>query len=414
MPDKISPNVVLDALQSAGVDFAAGVPCSILTGLTNLFHENNAIEHVGATHEGEALAIASGAWLSGRNPVVYLQNSGLGNLVNPLTSLTNLFRVPCLLIVTWRGMPDRNDEPQHQKMGEVTLPMLELLELDYAICPVETDALCATVARLVASAHRNRRPSVLVVPAGSIHSSTARCVVPKVRPVAARPIRLANSAPRPTRRAAMHSVVESCTDSTAFVATTGKTGRELFDLGDSEQNFYMVGAMGHASALALGIAKKTERRVVIFDGDGAALMKLGNLATIGAIGGSNLLHFVLDNGVHDSTGGQPTVSSMVDFAEVALACGYSQAFECDSIETLMACLSSIGPNAGPALVHMHIAPGSTQNLGRPTLAPDQVGDRFRRFLAKPVCSAVSSLQQAEPENRQAPQPQPAQALTEPL
>ncbi len=170
-------------------------------------------------------------------------------------------------------------------------------------------------------------------------------------------------------------------DEVPVIVTTGKTGRELFTLADREQHIYQVGSMGCASPMGLGVALTTGRRTVVLDGDGAALMKLGSLATIGAYQPAGLVHVLLDNGVHDSTGGQATVSPYVDFAAVALACGYRRAFVCDSATGFAEAFALALAADGPVLVHARILPGSLEKLGRPTIAPHEVAQRFRGFLA---------------------------------
>ena len=183
-----------------------------------------------------------------------------------------------------------------------------------------------------------------------------------------------------TRYQTIECVLETVSDETAIIATTGKCGRELFTIADRPQHLYQVGSMGGASGMGLGVALNTEKPVVMLDGDGALLMKMGSLATIGAYAPKNMLHIVLDNGVHDSTGGQATVSPHVDFAAVALACGYRRAATCDSIEGFQIALSSALLQDGPTLIHAKIQPGSLAELGRPTVKPADVARRFRDFV----------------------------------
>ncbi len=191
----------------------------------------------------------------------------------------------------------------------------------------------------------------------------------------------------PTRHAVLERLLAAAPDSAAIVASTGKCGRELFTLADRAQHLYQVGSMGCASPMGLGVALNTSRPVVVLDGDGAALMKLGAMATIGAEGPNNLLHIILDNGVHDSTGGQPTVSSSVDFAGIALSCGYAGAALADHPDGFEAALAAALANPGPQLIHVRIRPGSMKGLGRPTLSPRDVADRFKTFLADAQGSA---------------------------
>ena len=191
---------------------------------------------------------------------------------------------------------------------------------------------------------------------------------------------LVRGSARPSRAEVLERVLAAVPDAAAVVATTGKCGRELFTLADRPQHLYQVGSMGCASAMGLGVALHSRRPVVVLDGDGAALMKLGSLATIGAQGPPNLVHVVLDNGVHDSTGGQPTVSPSVDFAEVALACGYASGATCDDLPGFEAAFRAALAEPGPHLVHARIRPGSMAGLGRPTVHPSEVARRFQRFV----------------------------------
>jgi phosphonopyruvate decarboxylase len=203
---------------------------------------------------------------------------------------------------------------------------------------------------------------------------------PTIRPPGER-VELREHGTPASRYAALERVLAAVSDRTAIIATTGKTGRELFTLADREQHLYQVGSMGCASGMGLGVALNTDRPVLVLDGDGAALMKLGTLATIGAYAPKNLVHVVLDNGVHDSTGGQATVSPHVDFAAVAVASGYRVGFACDGLAGLDRALKDAAAVPGPVLIHIRIAPGSLEKLGRPTVAPHEVARRFQRFLA---------------------------------
>jgi phosphonopyruvate decarboxylase len=195
---------------------------------------------------------------------------------------------------------------------------------------------------------------------------------------------------RPARIAVLERVLALVPEAAGIVATTGKTGRELFTLADRKQHLYLVGSMGCASGLALGIALNSRRKIIVLDGDGAALMKLGTLATIGAYAPDNLIHVILDNGVHDSTGGQATVSPVVDFVDAALACGYARAYCCDSLDGFdRAFQGAVDDAAGPALIHIRIRPGSIEKLGRPTVSPYDVARRFKAFLAEGESSTAA-------------------------
>ena len=318
------------AAGQAGFDFYTGVPCSFLTPLINRVASDPTRTYVAAASEGEAVAIAAGAWLAGRRTIVMCQNSGLGNAVNPLTSLNTPFRIPTLLVVTWRGQPGLEDEPQHELMGRITHTLLSTMELEHRAFPDSPDALPAALAAAQDAMARTGLPFALVMRKGSLSDEdlaepTRARAAPGVR------IDLSAAAARPARVAILEQVLAMLADDVPVVVSTGKAGRELFTIQDREQHLYQVGSMGCAAPMGLGIALTTGRRTVVLDGDGAALMKLGGMATIGAYRPPGLLHVLLDNGVHDSTGGQATVSATVDFAAVALACGYAHAFVCDSV-----------------------------------------------------------------------------------
>jgi phosphonopyruvate decarboxylase len=372
----------------AGFDFYTGVPCSFLTPLINGALSAPGLAYVGAASEGEAVAIAAGAWLAGRQTVVMCQNSGLGNAVNPLTSLNEPFRIPTLLIVTWRGEPGIGDEPQHALMGRITQDLLAVIGVPHAPFPAAREALAPAFAEATGGMRSTGLPFAFVMRKGDVAEEGLR---PTDRPLPA-PGRRADfptsAAGRPARAAALERFLQLVPDNGAVIATTGKCGRELFTLADRPQHLYQVGSMGGASGMALGVALNTRVPVFVLDGDGAALMKLGTFATIGACAPRNLVHILLDNGVHDSTGGQPTVSASVDFAAVALACGYAYAAACASLDGFEAALREAMGRPGPALIHLRIAPGSMAKLGRPTVSPPEVARRFRAFLADAAGAAA--------------------------
>jgi phosphonopyruvate decarboxylase len=369
----------IDAARDRGFAFYTGVPCSFLTPLINGVIGAKGLDYVGAASEGEAVAIASGAWLAGRQTVVMCQNSGLGNMVNPLTSLNAPFRIPTLLIVTWRGEPGLKDEPQHDVMGEVTDDLLDVIRIDHAGFPDDAREIAPVLARAVAAMAEREMPFAFVMRKGSVRDTPLDQPPASAKPPGRRNDHVAGGA-RPSRIAVLERMLGGVPDSAAIVATTGKTGRELFTLADRPQHLYQVGSMGCASGMGLGVALNSKRKVVVVDGDGAALMKLGSLATIGAYAPGNLVHLLLDNGVHDSTGGQATVSPHVDFAAIALACSYRQATSCDSLAGFDTALREALAAEGPSFVHMRIAPGSLEKLGRPTIPPHEVARRFRTFV----------------------------------
>ncbi len=362
-----------------GFNFYTGVPCSFLKPLINRTISRADTDYVGATSEGEAVGIASGAWLAGCKTVVMCQNSGLGNMVNPLTSLNHPFRIPTLLIVTWRGEPGLKDEPQHEIMGEITHALLGTMRIPHRPFPKTVEEVAHALSAADDYMERTGLPFALVMEKNAVSPSALEDTAQSTRRAAATSDSSGQAQARPTRFDVLKLVQNRLRD-TAVVATTGKTGRELFTLGDYSNQLYQVGSMGCASAMGFGIALRTNKRVVVVDGDGAALMKLGSFATIGSYAPQNLVHLVLDNGVHDSTGGQATVSTSVAFADVASACGYSTVHTTDSLDGLGKALDRSDTLAGPHLIHVRIAAGSISDLGRPTVKPDAVARRFRYFV----------------------------------
>jgi len=377
----------LGEAERRGHSFYTGVPCSFLTPVINRAASSRTLTYVGAASEGEAVAIAAGAWLGGRGTAVLCQNSGLGNAVNPLTSLSAPFRIPTLMVVTWRGQPGLRDEPQHELMGRITQDLLSLCGVGHLPFPPTVPGIRPALDAAERAMAETGRPFAFVMEQGAVREGTLD-EVPRARGSVEDALDLAEGGERPARATLLERLLALLPDEAAVIATTGKCGRELFTLMDRDQHFYQVGSMGCASGMGLGVALTTQRPVVVLDGDGAALMKLGSLATVGAYRPAGLVHVVLDNGVHDSTGGQATSAPVVDFAAVALACGYRRAWTCDTVAGFEAAMRAVVASPGPALVHARIRPGSMGRLGRPTVAPHEVARRFRAFLGQPVSAAA--------------------------
>lgn len=376
----IEARAFLQAARARGIDLVTGVPCSLLTPLIDAAASDPKVGWVVATSEGEAAAIAAGAWFAGRLPMLMMQNSGLGNAVNPLTSLNWPFRVPTLLVVSRRGSPGVADEPQHELMGAITPDLLDILRIEHEPFPSTPEAVGPALDRAIAWMAERRLPYAFVLGKGALAPSMLAEPTPRVHRRAA-VLDAGGAGLRPTRMEAMARALAILPRETAVIATTGFCGRELFTLGDEERFLYVVGSMGGASAIGLGVALSVGRPVAVFDGDGAALMKLGNLATIGARHPRRFLHVIFDNEGHVSTGGQRTVSPSVDFAAVATACGYAFAARCDDLDGFAAAISRAAGVVGPALIHAKVRASGVEGLGRPTVSPVEVADRFRRFLA---------------------------------
>ena len=377
----IEADAFLDEAARRSIDFYTGVPCSFLTPVINRAASSQTLDYVGAASEGEAVAVAAGAWLGGRGTAVLCQNSGLGNAVNPLTSLNAPFRIPTLMVVTWRGQPGLRDEPQHELMGRITQDLLTLCGVEHRPFPSDPGAIAPALDAAARSMASRSLPFAFVMEQGSV-AEGALSEQPRTRgEVDDARVDLLENGGRPDRAALLERMLAMLPPDVAVIATTGKCGRELFTLDDRPQHLYQVGSMGCASGMALGVSVTTGRRVVVLDGDGAALMKLGTLATVGAYRPEGFVHVVMDNGVHDSTGGQATSSPAVEFADMALACGYRRAFACDSLAGWERALrAALVADDGPVLVHARMRPGSMSKLGRPTVPPHEVAQRFKAFL----------------------------------
>ena len=326
----ISADSFLQPVREAGYDFFAGVPCSFLTSIINRVISGPAYNYVGAASEGEAVAIASGAWLAGHKTVVMCQNSGLGNAVNPLTSLNFPFRIPTMMIVTWRGGPGLKDEPQHELMGKITPSLLDVIQVPHQSFPTSDNEITAFIKEADTEMARSELPYAFIMEKGSVENEKLEAQSPQPAPVG-KTAGAFEGGTAPKRMALFERMLEFLPKEAAVIATTGFTGRELYALDDREQHLYQVGSMGCASAMGLGVALNTDRPGVVLDGDGAALMKLGAMATIGAYRPKNLIHVVLDNGAYESTGSQPTVSPSVEFSNTAISCGYAKAYSCDTL-----------------------------------------------------------------------------------
>jgi phosphonopyruvate decarboxylase len=380
----IPASAFIEHLRGLGYSQYTGVPCSYLKPFINYVIDEPNLNYVGATSEGEAVGISIGAHLGGRKTVTMCQNSGLGNMVNPLSSLNFPFRIPTLLIATWRGEPGRPDEPQHVLMGQITHRLLETLRIPWLPFPTEEAQISNVMAEAEASMEEQQLPFALVMSQDSVADHELRDQPPAQRvesQVFARS--QTPSTGRMIRSDALRAILESLSGNEAIIATTGKTGRELFTLADRPNHLYVVGGMGTASAIGFGITQALPRHpVVVLDGDGAALMKLGSLATIGYYQPASLLHIVLDNEAHDSTGGQRTVSGVVRFPELAAATNYRHTASTDDPVELRSLVADLRRRPGPSLLHVKIRPGSPKNLGRPTVTPQEVKERFMDFLAQ--------------------------------
>jgi len=373
----IDTKVFGEELKQAGFAFYTGVPCSFLKDLIN--YAINDCEYVGATNEGDALAIASGAYLAGKYPVVLMQNSGLANAVSPLVSLNYTFRIPLLGFVSLRGEPGIPDEPQHELMGQITTRLLDLMEVRWAYLSSDIAEATQQIQQAIQIIHQDH-PFFFVVRKGTFQKEILRSQEQNLSSnILKQPKDTSDQLPK--RYDALSTIRSLSDNNTVQLATTGKTGRELYEVEDISSNFYMVGSMGCISSIGLGLAlSKKDKDIIVIDGDGALLMRMGSLATNGYYSPPNMLHILLDNNAHDSTGGQKTVSDNIDFVEITAACGYTKSIYVHNLDQLRSSIMDWKMDKVLTFLHLKIAPGSKKDLARPHIKPYEVKDRLRLFL----------------------------------
>jgi phosphonopyruvate decarboxylase len=382
----------VEAARERGFRWYAGVPCSFLTPFINYVLQDPSLHYLSMANEGDAVALIAGVALAGDasaphgRGIAMMQNSGLGNAVSPLTSLTWTFRLPQLLVITWRAQPGIADEPQHALMGPITPKMLETMQIPWELFPTETAQIGPALDRAIAHMDQTGRPYALVMQKGSVAAYPLKSGAGAIgrgftaaRPAAA--TRDLGADARPSRHEALRAVVSQTSPASAvLLASTGFCGRELYAIDDRPNHLYMVGSMGCVLPLALGLAlARPDIRVIALDGDGAALMRLGAFATAGAYAPPNLWHLLLDNGIHDSTGGQATVSPSVSFAEIAAACGYASSLETDDLNQISNWLNE-RPIEGARFARLFIRAGTPVDLPRPSVTPVEVKARLMRHI----------------------------------
>ena len=375
----INPAFFYDTLMSYGIDFYAGVPDSLLKNLcayiTDHTDDNH---HIIAANEGGAMGLAAGHYLAtGKPACVYMQNSGEGNIINPLASLTDrdVYHIPVLLVIGWRGKPGVHDEPQHVKQGKVTTGLLNVMGIDYEVLSKDEDKAAKQIEK-AAKALQNKDVFALVIEKDTFEDY-------KLQKIEKNDLTM-------SREEAIQTVAAALGEKDCIVSTTGMISRELFEYRAAmkqghERDFLTVGSMGHASQIALGIAlAQPDRKVWCFDGDGASIMHMGNMAIVANKTPKNYIHVVFNNGAHDSVGGQPTVGLHIDLPAVAKAVGYKVAMSVDSKEELEKQLSTLNSQLstqeGPILLEIQVRKGNRKDLGRPTTTPIQNKEALMEFL----------------------------------
>lgn len=373
----VSPELFIKTLQSNGVNFFAGVPDSLLKNVCayitdNVSTENNLI----TANEGSAVGVAAGHYLAtGELSLVYMQNSGIGNAVNPLLSLADekVYSIPMILMIGWRGEPGVYDEPQHVKQGEVTLPLLQAMGIPYVVFPDDDTSATSVIGSIVTNCKKTQKPHAIIIRKGTFGSYKLRSKIPNENPIC--------------REDAMKYVVNSIPTDSIIVSTTGKLSRELYEYRDykkqsHESDFLTVGSMGHSSSIALGIAlAKPERKVFCFDGDGAFIMHMGAITNIGYLNPKNYIHIVFNNGSHESVGGQPTLGFGIDIPAIARACGYRYVSRVSQKEDIIAAIQNALNRDGSTIIEIKVCINSRENLGRPKTTPVENKEGFMKFIS---------------------------------
>jgi len=374
----ISPELFFNACKKEGVNFFSGVPDSLLKNMCAYISDNTSEKnHIIAANEGNALSLGIGYHLAtGQLPLIYMQNSGLGNIVNPLLSLadSDVYAIPMLLMIGWRGEPNIKDEPQHKKQGRVTIALLESMEIPYSVLSSETSNAEAVkiIREAVSISQKNNTPFALVVKKDSFESYGIKNDSKGDYPL--------------LREQAIKLVVDGLGDNDVVVATTGVASRELFEYREAlcqghEKDFLTVGGMGHASQIAVGIAlQKSDRNVFCFDGDGAMLMHMGSLAINANTKCTNFKHIIFNNGAHDSVGGQPTVGYQIDVKSIASALGYSKVLQATNESEIKNALEELHQYDGMVLLEIRVNKGFRSNLGRPSTTPIENKKALMNFL----------------------------------
>ncbi len=374
----IKPEFFIETLRCHGIEFYAGVPDSLLKNVCAYITDNIDAKHnIITANEGAAVALAAGYHLAtGKVGAVYMQNSGEGNAINPLASLTDkeVYHIPVLLIIGWRGRPGVHDEPQHVKQGKITTGLLNVMGINYEVLSKEETLAEKQIEKAASSIKNTGEAFALVIEKDTFDTYTLQNAEKNELPM--------------TREEAIQTIAAAIGPDDIIVSTTGMISRELFEYRAAqgqghERDFLTVGSMGHASQIALGIAiEQPQRRVWCFDGDGAAIMHLGSMAIVAHNAPNNYVHVVFNNGAHDSVGGQPTVGLKIDLPAVAKAVGYKTALSVSTKQDLESQLSTLNAQFSTLFLEVKVRKGNRKDLGRPTTTPIQNKEALMQFLQR--------------------------------
>ncbi len=362
----MEPGKFIERINSASFSPFMGVPCSVFTPLLN-YLEGSDFESYICTSEGEAMGLAGGFALSGKLPVVYMQNDGYGNAVNPISSLQLMYKLPALLLISWRGFPGTKDAPQHMLMGETIESFLDTFKIPYTVLDGDEDQLKDAVNVAKNHCTEEKTPYAFIIKKGYF-------------PKGENPEKEIES-DLSIRMEYINELTPFLKSTDVLLGTTGFTGRELYQNLDHPGKFYMAGSMGCLASLGLGVAlENRDRRVFLLDGDGAVLMKMGSLATVGFYKPDNIIHICFDNGSYESTGNQPTVSSGTDLGKIAKSCGYEYSTDISNIGEFKKILDKLDRIKKPAFLRVIIKSGTPKGLLRPGDTPEEMKNKFGDFL----------------------------------
>ena len=372
----ISEKSIIETLKCYVIYFSGVVLDYLLKNICAYIADKMDAQHnIIAANEGAAVGLAAGYHLAtGKAGVVYMQNSGEGNIINPLASLTDkeVYNIPVLLLIGWRGRPGVHDEPQHVKQGKITTGILNTMGINYDVLSTDEEKAAKQIA-IAVEALKNNEVYALVIEKGTFKDY-------KLQSVEVNDLTM-------TRESAIQTVAAALGEKDAIVSTTGMISRELFEYraGKGEahnRDFLTVGSMGHASQIALGIAmQKNDRTIWCFDGDGATIMHMGSMAIVASKEPKNFVHVVFNNGAHDSVGGQPTVGLKIDIPRIARGVGYKHTFSVSTMEDLVQVLEDVKKAEGPTLLEVKVKKGNRKDIGRPTTTPIQNKEAFVNFLS---------------------------------
>ncbi|MCK4358360.1 MAG: phosphonopyruvate decarboxylase [Candidatus Cloacimonetes bacterium] len=356
-------------LKEAGFFPFMGVPCSVFKFLLNYIDNSKEVENYLCSSEGEAMGLSAGFAISGKMPVVYMQNDGYGNAVNPLSSLQLLYKLPALLLISWRAEPGKKDAPQHYIMGKTILRLLDVFEIPYIILKDDIANLENSVMKAKEYCKHNSAPIAFIIKKGYFE---------KYEKIISKSVNTLNK-----RIEYIKLLANNVSDNDILLGATGFCGRELYQSIKHKGKFYMMGSMGCLSAIGLGIAKENpNRNIFVLDGDGALLMKMGTLSTIGYYQPKNLIHICFDNNKYESTGGQPTTSITTGFSTIAKACGYKSIDFVTEIEDFQKILENIKQYEKPHFIHIKVKTGTIECLERPSDSPEDMRENLMEFLSK--------------------------------